>query len=249
MAMQLKGAAREWYMQLKERDPCNAALHDVEAWLAAVQEKFTDPNLRLQTMARLTELRQGTGSQALGKYIYAFNECIAILGTEKDPQHKFSFVRGLPPKLKEKCVLWGYTEDSRTLPEIQQMLERLEVTLHEVTYYYPSYQRNGGGQNRSGPTPMELGSTEMELGATQMNPENSNATRSKGVRRGEEAAAAGAEAAGAAEEAPSLTLKGSCGGSAAARTCATAAGIRGTRSRTARSRKSRETRRALRSEP
>lgn len=165
MAMQLRGEAREWYMQLKERDPSNAALRDVEAWLAAVKEKFTDPNLRLQTMAKLAELRLEHGPRGLRKYIHAFNECLAILGTEKDPQHKFSFVRGLNSKMKEKCVLYGYTEENRTLIEIQQMLERWEMTLNDASCYYPtSYNRSAGGtsSSRAGPTPMELGATWME---------------------------------------------------------------------------------------
>ena len=56
-----------------------------------------------------------------------------------------------------------------SLQELQRMLEQYEVTMAEATAYYPSYQRNAGGQsNRNDP---------MELGATSLSPEDNGARR------------------------------------------------------------------------
>jgi hypothetical protein len=166
LGMQLQGPAKEWYRQLVEKDPWDAALHSVEHWLVAIKEKFTDRNQNLQTLARFANLRQQQGHEGLRDYIAAFNECIAILGKENDPNVKWEFVRGLLPKASERAMWWGYLQPDRTLADVQLMLERFELHVLEIrSYTHPAYQAQTygrqGGYNRNGAGPMELGGTWM----------------------------------------------------------------------------------------
>ena len=164
LAMQLRGSAKTWYQDLKAKDSGHEAFKGVKGWLAAVREKFTDPNVKLQAMATLKELKQTSGNHGLRNYIKTFNECVEVLGAEEDSRVKYDFVRGLQPKYKDRCLMAEYLRpDPMTLPDLQKMLEGYELTMHDSAAYYPGYQpRNTGGQhNRHDP---------MELGATQMGP-------------------------------------------------------------------------------
>jgi len=161
LAMQLGGSAKTWYQELKNREPNNPAFQSVEDWLAAIRERYTDPNIELEAMATLKDLKQANGNNSLRHYITTFNRCVSVLGAEGDPRIKYDFVRGLTARYREKCLLMDYLKGDRTLQELQRMLEQYEVTMHETATYYPSYQRNAGGQyNRN--DPMELGATHLE---------------------------------------------------------------------------------------
>lgn len=111
---------------------------------------------------------------------------MTVLGADwGDPRLRYDFVRGLVPKYREKCVMMDSLKGTMSLQEIQRMLEQYEVTMAEATAYYPTYQRNAGGQsNRNDP---------MELGATALTPEG-NSDRYKG-RKGPRALPAGLDQA------------------------------------------------------
>lgn len=178
LAMQLQGPAKEWYRQLIERDPWDAALHSVEHWLSAIKEKFMDRNQNLQALARLANLKQLPGPDGLRNYIATFNECIAILGKEADPNVKWEFVRGLVPKASERAMWWGYLQPDRTLTDVQVMLERFELHVMEIrSYTHPGYQMQPQAHGRPDLAPASYnqhGAVPMELGSTWMEPEETN---------------------------------------------------------------------------
>jgi hypothetical protein len=170
LAMQLSGPAKGWYQELKSREPGNPAFQSVDGWLAAIKGRYTEPNIELEAMATLKELKQSSGHNGLRTYINTFNRCVTVLGADwGDPRLRYDFVRGLVPKYREKCVMMDSLRGTMSLQELQRMLEQYEVTMAEATAYYPSYQRNAGGQsNRNDP---------MELGATSLSPEDNGARR------------------------------------------------------------------------
>ena len=136
LAMQLTGTAKAWYHELKNREPNNPAFQDVEAWLSAIRTKFTDPNIELEAMATLKDLKQANGKGSLRIYISAFNRCVSILGAEGDTRIKYDFVRGLLPQYRDKIVTIETLRGPMTLEEQQRMLEQYEVTVAETTTYY-----------------------------------------------------------------------------------------------------------------
>lgn len=185
MAMRLEGPAKEWYRQLLDRDPWNQAFQNPESWLTAVQNKFTDPNQKLQTLARLNTLRHLPGPDGLKNYVRGFNECMIILGREGDPNNKFDFVKNLREKAADRALWWGYLEDDRSLFDLQRMLERYEIHAQEVRSYLPSSQpsssRYSGNHERRFPERERYGATPMELGTTWLDPEDDR----RGGRRGD----------------------------------------------------------------
>jgi len=160
---QTEGAAKEWYRRLCKAEnpdyPRNPALLTVKGWLAAVREKFTDPNVDLATRHRFAHLAMGTRKGALRAYNNAFNDCIMLLGrldAAHEEDNKFDYMEGLRSDARRECARLPNL-NSMTLNDLQRMLERLEMASFDAGFYDPSYQPRYGG----GPTPMELGSTAM----------------------------------------------------------------------------------------
>ena len=156
---QTQGLAKDWYRRLcKEENALgqkNPALLSVKGWLAAIREKFTEPNVELAIRHKFARLSMGSHKGALRSFNNAFNECLMLLnrlGPEHEESNKFDYMDGLRSDFRKECARLPNIK-SMTLNDIQQMLERLEMATYDAGFYNTSQPRNDG------PTPMELGAT------------------------------------------------------------------------------------------
>jgi hypothetical protein len=167
LGAQLEGEAKAWYRLMCESEyktgAVNPALMNVSSWLAAVHEKFSDPNLEAATRQKLSQLTMASCKGGLREYNRTINECLMILGRleERDAEdNKHGYLCGLRPDYRKECARLPNLRTT-TLAELQQMLERLEMADYDAGFYNSrqSYRTPG-----SGPTPMELGLTWMNQG-------------------------------------------------------------------------------------
>lgn len=192
LGMELTGRAKEWYRRLiKEVHKTgmrNPALASVQGWLLAVREKYADPHMELAIRQRFSSLAMGKHRGALMDYNSSFNECLMLLdrlGSNMEEANKYDYMQGLPSSLRVSCATLPELRD-RTLTQVQQYLERIEMARFDSGFYTPAAH-----PYRGGPTPMELGSTQMGRGrggsrggrggrGSQASFEDSRSTQSRG---------------------------------------------------------------------